>query len=142
MKDRGTDAERYLKLPYSRIITPDLDTGTYTAEVLEFPGCVTQGSTVAEAHERLEDAAASWIEAATALGQDIPPPSRTHEYRGRIALRLPRSLHRRASQLAERDGTSLNQYIVVAIAEKVGGSDANSRLPDRAEQPLKSRSGR
>jgi len=142
VKDRGTDAERYLKLPYSRIITPDLDTGTYTAEVLEFPGCVTQGSTVAEAHERLEDAAASWIEAATALGQDIPPPSRTHEYRGRIALRLPRSLHRRASQLAERDGTSLNQYIVVAIAEKVGASGAKTGLPERVESALKSRAGR
>ncbi len=142
MKDRGTDAERYLKLPYARVITPDPDTGTYTAEVPEFPGCVTQGSTVAEAHERLEDAAASWIEAATGLGQEIPPPSRIHEYRGRIALRLPRSLHRRASQLAERDGTSLNQYIVVAIAEKVGASDANSRLPGRAEHPLKSRARR
>lgn len=136
------DAERYLKLPYSRVITPDPDTGTYTAEILEFPGCVTQGSTVAEAHERLEDAAASWIEAATGLGQDIPPPSRNHEYRGRIALRLPRSLHRRSSQLAERDGTSLNQYIVVAIAEKVGASDPNTRLPDRAERPFKSRAGR
>jgi hypothetical protein len=35
-------------------------------------------------------------------------------------LRLPRSLHRQATQLAELDGVSLNQFIVAALAEKVG----------------------
>jgi len=36
-----------------------------------------------------------------------------------VALRLPDSLHQYAKQLAARDDTSLNQFIVTAIAEKI-----------------------
>jgi hypothetical protein len=36
-----------------------------------------------------------------------------------LALRLPDSLHERARALAQRDNTSLNQFIVLAVAEKV-----------------------
>ena len=36
-----------------------------------------------------------------------------------LALRLPDSLHQRARLLAEQDNTSLNQFIALAVAEKV-----------------------
>jgi predicted HicB family RNase H-like nuclease len=36
-----------------------------------------------------------------------------------FALRLPDSLYAHARQLAEKDQASLNQFITVAVAEKV-----------------------
>lgn len=114
----------YLKLPYSREILPDSEFGGFTALIREFPGCVTQGETVTEAYEYLEDAASSWIEAALSLGQEIPPPYSDGGYSGKFALRLPRSLHRKASVAAKHDGVSLNQFILTAVAENIGESKA------------------
>lgn len=126
--------EEYLKEPYTRLIIPDEESG-FTAQILEFPGCVAEGDTVEEAYAGLERAAASWIEAALDLGQDIPAPAWAGEFSGRVALRLPRGLHRRAAIAAERDGTSLNQFIVMAVAEMVGAASARSgRKPRKAAE--------
>ena len=134
MNNIRENLENYLKKPYSRILIPDDESGTFTAEVLEFPGCIAQGDTVQEAYERLEEAAKAWIEAALELGQEIPPPSLAFGYGGKVALRLPKSLHRHAAMAAERDGTSLNQFIVAAIAEKVGAHKLYEKLTGRMEQ--------
>jgi len=116
--------QEYLKEPYSRVFTLDHESGTYTAEILEFPGCISQGCTVEEANHRLEKAAVGWIEAAIDLGQKIPHTGQKYGYSGKVALRLPKSVHRQAALAAERDGTSLNQFIVAAVAEKVGIQNA------------------
>lgn len=123
----------YLKLPYTREILPDPESGSFTALIREFPGCITQGETVAQAYEYLEDAAFSWIEAALSLGQEIPPPSSDGEFSGKFALRLPRSLHRKASIAAKHDGVSLNQFILSAVAENVG--ESNKLLAANDMQP-------
>ncbi len=117
-----SDARSYLKRPYQRILIPDEDSGTLTAMIAELPGCVAQGDSVEEAYANLEDAAESWIEAALELRQDIPPAAAEEAYSGRVLVRLPRSVHRQAVAAAEREGTSLNQFILAAVAEKVGAS--------------------
>lgn len=117
----------YLTLPYERVLIPDEASGTFTALIREFPGCVSQGASPADAYANLEDAAVSWIDAALDLGQMIPAPRAAESYGGRVLLRLPRSLHREASEAAERDGTSLNQFILTAVAYRLGGRD--SRIP-------------
>jgi antitoxin HicB len=89
--------ENYLKKPYLRILIPDDESGTFTAEILEFPGCIAQGDTVQEAYELLEEATKAWIEAALDLGQEIPPPSLAQGYGGKVALRPPKSLFGRRS---------------------------------------------
>ena len=122
MGDTSRTPNEYLKAPYCRVVIPDYETGTFTARVMEFPGCVTQGDTIAQAHERLERAAEDWIKTALDLGQDIPSPAEEESYSGRILVRLPKSLHRRAAEAAEADATSLNQFIVAAVAERVGAS--------------------
>jgi predicted RNase H-like HicB family nuclease len=126
--------ENYLRKPYSRILIPDEESGTFTAEILEFPGCIAQGDTAQEAYERLEEAAKAWIEAALELRQEIPPPSLAHGYGGKVALRMPKSLHRQAAIAAEQDRTSLNQFIVTAIAEKVGAYKLYEKLTGRMER--------
>jgi predicted RNase H-like HicB family nuclease len=116
----------YLTRPYGRVLIPDQASGTFTALIREFPGCVSQGDTPAEAYANLEDAAESWIDVAMELGQTIPAPRAVESYGGRVLLRLPRSLHREASEAAERDGTSLNQFIVAALAHRLGGKAAEA----------------
>jgi hypothetical protein len=42
------------------------------------------------------------------------------DYSGKLVLRMPKSLHRHAAFAANRDGVSLNQFIVSSVAEQVG----------------------
>lgn len=119
--------QEYLKEPYARILIPD-EQGGYAAEILEFPGCFAEGETADEAIQTLERAAESWIQAALDQGQEIPSPFMNQGYAGKVALRLPRSLHRQATQFAERDGTSLNQFLVSAIAARIGAEEFYNRL--------------
>jgi predicted HicB family RNase H-like nuclease len=126
----------YLKQPYSRVVIPDEETGTFTGQILEFPGCISEGNTLQETYERLEETALSWIEAALDLGHDIPEPICTSEYGGKVALRLPKSLHKEAVLAAERDGTSLNQFIMMAVAERVGTSKFYNQLAEKLERRI------
>lgn len=64
----------YLKLPYCRILIPE-DDGGYSAEILEFTGCLEYGDTPNETIERLERMAASWIAACQSRGIPIPEPT-------------------------------------------------------------------
>ncbi len=129
-------SEEYLKEPYSRVLIPDEESGTYTALILEFPGCIAQGDTPQEAYEHLEDAAKDWIEAALDLKQEIPSPLQSLSFGGKVLLRLPKSLHRQLSLIAEREGVSLNQFIVSALAEKVGALMLYDKLSKSMELKL------
>jgi hypothetical protein len=51
------------------------------------------------------------------------------------ALKLPRSVKNAAQRLAAEDGVSLNQFIAVAVAEKIGALES-------AEVFLKQRAGK
>jgi antitoxin HicB len=115
-----TTPAEYLKKPYGRLLVPE-EEGGYRAEIIEFPGCFAEGETAAEAAENLEDAAASWLEATIARGQTVPAPLDETEYSGKLVVRLPKSLHRQAAFAANREGVSLNQFIVASVAEQVGG---------------------
>lgn len=134
-------AEAYLERPYRRILIPDRETGTYTAEIAEFPGCVAEGKTPAAALKRIEAAARSWIEAVLDMGQVVPEPMAEQEYSGRLVLRLSRSLHRRAAEMAYTEGISLNQFIATALSERVGAvsvTTATSAISSVEPTPLPS----
>lgn len=113
------DAHEILQKPYARLVTPDAD-GSFFAEIVEFPGCFAAGKTPADAYQNLESVAVDWINAAVAQGQDIPDPMDSNEYSGKTVLRMTKGLHRRAALWAEREGTSLNQFINTCVAEAVG----------------------
>jgi predicted RNase H-like HicB family nuclease len=116
-------ARDYLKRPYARRLTPDED-GGYTATIQEFPGLIADGDTAEEAISNLESAAESWIDAVLESGQEIPEPISFLGYSGKIALRVPRGLHKRAAEMASSEGTSLNQWLVSAISQYVGCKEA------------------
>lgn len=105
--------------PYARIVVPESD-GSFTAEIVEFPGCVASGNTAAEALSNVEEVAQDWISAALEQGQEIPEPLEQSRYSGKLVVRMPKGLHKRSALAAEREGVSLNQYIVACIAEQIG----------------------
>lgn len=67
------------KLDYRIVIEPlpDRDGGGYFASVPDLPGCVSDGETPEEAVANVQDAILSWIDAAQAIGREIPAPTRT-----------------------------------------------------------------
>lgn len=129
-------SEEYLKEPYSRVLIPDEESGTYTALILEFPGCISQGDTPQEAYELLEDAAKDWIEASLDLKQEIPSPLQSISFGGKVLLRLPKSLHRQLSTISEKEGVSLNQFIVSALAEKVGAFSLYDKFTKKLDEKM------
>jgi len=64
-----------------------------------------------------------------------PSPSEQSTPSGRLLLRLPRSLHGALTDAADRDGTSLNQFITGTLASAIGW---NSEA-DRGDQPRRTR---
>jgi len=131
-KTKPKTVDEYLKLPYSRVLVPE-GNAAYSAEILEFPGCVSDGETAQEAFDNLEEAAKSWILAALEAGQTIPEPTGAGEYSGKVALRLLRGQHQKAIQMAERQGVSLNTFIVEAVAARIGAEELYGVIANRLD---------
>lgn len=104
---------------YKRRLVPD-EEGGYSASVQEFPGCFAEGDTADEALRNLAGAAVAWMHAQESLGQEIPQPIDFEGYSGRVALRIPRGLHKQAAELAQEEGVSVNQFLMSSIAAVVG----------------------
>jgi len=51
--------------------------------------------------------------------------------KARVSLNLPRSLKKAAEDFAAKDGVSVNQYIALALAEKVGARGAAEFFAER-----------
>ena len=50
-----------------------------------------------------------------------------------LSLRLPKSLHEQLKELAEEEGISVNQFVVLAVAEKVASISTIEYLEKRAK---------
>lgn len=122
-------AKEILSKPYARHLIPD-ETGGYVASIQEFPGCVAEGSTAEEAIGNLDHAASSWIEAALSTGYEIRDPVSFYGYSGKIALRIPRGLHKQIAELAELEESSINQLLVTAIANYTGSERAFNKCSE------------
>jgi predicted RNase H-like HicB family nuclease len=66
-----------MKLEYTVRIErlAESDGGGYLATVPDLPGCMSDGARPEDALENVQEAIASWIEAAKEWKQDIPKPS-------------------------------------------------------------------
>jgi hypothetical protein len=53
--------------------------------------------------------------------------------KARVSLNLPHSLKRAAEDFAQKDGVSLNQFIALALAEKVGTIGAADFFEERGK---------
>ncbi len=112
----------------------------WLAEIPDLPGCMTDGATPDEALENLEDAKRLYVETLMEDGFDIPEPTHSREYSGKLLVRMPKSLHARLALSASREGVSLNQYVVSRLSS--AGLIRDSASPDdeslaRLEDELK-----
>lgn len=74
----------------------------------------THGDTPEQAIKNGREVLKLLIESAAKNGEPIPSPERQHS--GNLRLRLPVSLHGRLALEAEREGVSLNQWIVSKLS--------------------------
>jgi len=135
------DVNYYLHLPYHIEIVQDFNTDNpgWVASVSELPGCLTQADTFEELQEMISNAMSDWIETAIEENIEIPEPRDEEEYSGKFNTRVPKSLHRKLVEAADREEVSLNQWINTALAEAVGSSAAN--IPARAAKTDQSMAG-
>ncbi|MEW6273541.1 MAG: type II toxin-antitoxin system HicB family antitoxin [Bacillota bacterium] len=115
---KNKNVEYYLGLPYRVVIHPSPE-GGYAVEIPELPGCLSQGETLQEALEMIEDAKLCWISDALERGEEVPEPV-DEAYSGRILVRAPKSLHRALAERAREEGVSLNQFIVYQLSRALG----------------------
>jgi antitoxin HicB len=109
------EVERRMQMPYAKELVRDED-GSYFAHVVEFPGCMTVGATEVEALEMLDDAMRAWLEVGIEAGDAIPEPARSEAISGKFNVRVAKSLHRDLVRRAEREGVSLNAWIVTLLS--------------------------
>jgi len=113
------NTEYYLNLPYTLELSYDPEHAWFI-RVKELPGCTSQGDTPDEAVEMIKDAMQLWIQDALEEGSQIPEPRLDDDFSGKFNLRVPVSLHRKLSELADDQGVSLNTMCVTMLSEAVG----------------------
>jgi antitoxin HicB len=122
-RDITTDAPRRSKAdaPYSIVLAcrSNGDGPTWVATVQELPGCESRGATPESAAAGVREAIERWKAAAKAEGREIPPPGAAASHSGKLLVRMPRSLHAELVRASEREGTSLNAYIVAALSSSI-----------------------
>jgi predicted RNase H-like HicB family nuclease len=121
-----------------RVFWSDADKG-YVAVCPELPGVSALGESEGEALREAKAAMELYVEDVLESGEKLPEPEAAHEFSGQLRARLPKSLHRQAAQMAEADGISLNQFIVNAVAARVGAEDAYARIMKELRQHLADR---
>lgn len=133
---RRKPLEYYLNLKYPVTLEAARE-GGYVVEIEELPGCLSQGETLEEAMEMIDDARRLWLEVAYEEGLDIPEPRSEEEYSGKFFIRATKSLHRKLDQMARREGVSLNQYLVTTLAHSIGMAEAGKTKARKRAAPKK-----
>jgi len=111
------------------------DRPSWTATIEELPGCEAHGATPARAAAAAQEAIERWIVQARAEGREVPPPGAAASHSGRLLVRMPRSLHAELTRASEREGTSLNAYIVAVLSASVAWRRPGDAAAERAGQP-------
>ena len=108
----------YLKLPYTKMIKEVNDESGhyYYGCVLELDGCQSPGDSLEELMVSLNEAMEGYLEVKLENNIPIPMPQQDDNYSGKFIVRLPKSLHKRLSIEASKEGVSLNQWACYKLA--------------------------
>lgn len=124
---RAKDLAYYLSLPYAVEILPihEEEGGGYNACIprLGRYSAVGDGDTPEAAYADLRAALPSLVTTWLTQGVTVPEPGEAapeSAYSGKLALRVPKSLHARVAARARREGVSINQFIATTLAQEVG----------------------
>jgi antitoxin HicB len=106
--------------PYRIQVRWSDEDGAYVGEVPSFPGAGGDGSTMEEAIARTQESARELIAVAQQHGDPLPSPDvEEPAFSGQIRLRMPKSMHRALAIASEREGVSLNQYMVALLSAEM-----------------------
>lgn len=120
----------YLALPYRLEVIPG-EHNEYLVHYPELPGCMTQVQRLEDVPAIAREILTGWLEIALEGGFPIPLPKERPAYGGKVLVRMPRSLHRRLAEQAQREGVSLNQYIVSILSgTQRTGDNLDQRLDE------------
>ena len=138
MNDKTLDY--YMSLPYRVEVYPE--EGGFTVVVPDLPGCMTCADTLDGLWPAIAEAKGLWLETALREGMPIPEPApvEAETHSGRFVVRIPRSLHRRLAERAQREDTSLNQLVLMLLSEGMarrGISAAETRRMADVDAPLR-----
>ena len=122
----------YLTQPYTITVARN-GAGGWVASVDELPGCTARENTREKATEGVRAAMREWIMTALAEGREIPPARGQQTFSGRLLLRMPPELHGELSAAAEREGSSLNQFIVATLGRSLEPGQAP--VPAHGDEP-------
>jgi antitoxin HicB len=106
----------------------------FIATCPEFEGLAVLADSREQALKEAEEVLQTYIEIYEAEGRPLPKPQEVPEHSGQIRLRIPRSLHKKAALMAEREGVSLNTIFVEAIAAHTAADECMNILAQRLEQ--------
>jgi hypothetical protein len=56
-----------------------------------------------------------------------------------LNVQLPDSLHKSLQKLAEQDGISIDQFVAIAVSEKISALTTETYLKERAQQGSRAR---
>jgi predicted RNase H-like HicB family nuclease len=130
IEKKGLDYFLNLRYEISLSQHSDDDQTYWVAEIPDLPGCVADGQTPDEAVKELEEAKRLWIETQIEDGFEVPEPFESHDFSGKLTLRIPKSLHRRLAKEARREGVSLNHYIVSQLASSVTACEKSREISE------------
>jgi antitoxin HicB len=115
------NTEYYLSLPYTMTVKWDSADSIFVAAIQEIPSCTAHGDTRDEALTMLQDNLEAWVENALESSIAIPEPKENSDLpSGKWLQRVPPSLHKKLSAIAESEGVSLNLFVTSVLAEAVG----------------------
>lgn len=121
MKNTQNNIDDYKQLPWTRIFKKNKD-GSFFAEIKELKGCITEGETIEDANQMLDDALEAWLEIAIEKNIPIPEPSEAlniNKYSGKILIRVPKSLHRDLILKSALENVSLNAFVSSLLARGI-----------------------
>ncbi|MCG2711883.1 MAG: type II toxin-antitoxin system HicB family antitoxin [Candidatus Omnitrophica bacterium] len=101
------------------IVWSDEDAG-FIATVPELKNLSAFGVTYEEALREAQEAIEGYIETLNDEESVIPAPVTLASYSGQTRIRMPRQLHQLLSLQAEREGTSLNAFMVMLLSLNFG----------------------
>lgn len=113
------DLNYYKSLNYRIELFFEPEEKCWYAEFPELSGCLAHGATKEEALVNATKAKDAWLEVSFESGRDIPEPRPEIEYSGRFLLRVPKSLHGKLANEAEREGTSINRLAIQILSEEL-----------------------
>lgn len=93
----------------------------------DFPGLSAFGETPEEALSEAKIALDLFIASLQATGDSLPKPTESFDFSGQTRLRMPKTLHSSLAHQADKEGVSLNTWLITLLSER----NATSKLVDK-----------